>query len=394
MSANFTNAPDRTHTNSLKWTQYPAGVIPVWVADTDFQAPEPILAALRSKLEHGVLGYEFPQKALLETIAARMESLYGWSVEPEAVVATPGLIAAFIAAAWATCKAGQGILTQPPAYPPFLGVAGNVGLVDQFAQLCLEERDGLLSYRIDWDVFRAALHSGHARTGLFLLCNPHNPTGQVYSRAELLGMAELCLENDVCIVADEIHSELLLGGSKHTPIASLSKDIERNTITLVAPSKTYNIPGLFCGFAIIPDPQLRSKFKAASDRMIHHVSSLSLIAAQAAYSGECDDWLNAMRARLTANRDWLVATLRDSFPLLRSTLPQATYLAWLDCHRLQLREQTPYDFFLEQARVAFTKGEDFGPGGQGFVRLNFGTTPQVLQTAMARVGTALAAAVH
>ena len=392
MPADFANAPDRTRTNSLKWTQYPDGVIPVWVADTDFQAPEPILSALRSKLEHGVLGYEFPQQALLETIAARMDSLYGWSVDPEAVVATPGVIAAFTAAAWATCQPGQGILTQPPVYPPFLGVAVNVGLVNQFTQLALEEQEATLSYRIDWEVFRAALHSGHARTGMFLLCNPHNPTGQVYTRAELQGMAELCLENEVCIVSDEIHSELLLGGATHIPIATLSKDIERNTITLVAPSKTYNVPGLFCGFAIIPDPQLRAKFKAASDRMIHHVSSLSLIAAQVAYSGACDPWLKAMRARLTANRDWIVETLRNRFPLLRTTRPQATYLAWLDCHRLNLREQTPCDYFLENARVAFTKGEDFGPGGQGFVRLNFGTTPQVLQEAMARIGATLAAA--
>ena len=267
MLHDFSQAPDRTCTNSLKWTQYPDGVIPVWVADTDFQAPEPVLAALRAKLEHGVLGYEFPQKALCETIAARMDTLYGWAVEPEAVVATPGIIAAFNAAAWATCQPGQGFLTQPPVYPPFLGVAANVGLVDQFAQLRFVEQDGTLTYRIDLEVFRAALHSQHARTGMFLLCNPHNPTGQVHSRADLLAMAELCLENEVCIVSDEIHSELLLGGATHIPIASLSKEIERNTITLVAPSKTYNVPGLFCGFAIIPDPALRAKFKSAADRM-------------------------------------------------------------------------------------------------------------------------------
>jgi cystathionine beta-lyase len=391
MPLDCSNAPDRTRTNSLKWTQYPQGVLPLWVADTDFRAPEPILDALRSKLEHGVLGYEFPQQVLRETIAARMDSLYGWSVDPEAVVATPGIIAAFNAAAWAICKPGQGLLTQPPVYPPFLAVAGNVGLVDQFAQLRREDREGVLTYAIDWAVFRSALHSRNARTGMFLLCNPHNPTGQVFSRTELQAMAELCLENDIRVVSDEIHSELLLGGSTHIPVASLSKDIERNTITLVAPSKTYNVPGLFCGFAIIPDPLLREKFNAAASRMIHHVSSLSLIAAQAAYSGACDGWLNAMRTRLTANRDWMVTMLRDRFPQFSTTIPQATYLAWLDCHRLDLQDQTPSDFFLEKARVAFTPGEDFGPGGHGFVRLNFGTTPQVLQEAMERVEASLAA---
>ena len=390
MSMEFTTAPDRTRTASLKWTQYPEGVLPLWVADTDFQAPEPILAALRAKLEHGVLGYEFPTKTLRETVAARMDTLYGWSVEPEAIVATPGVIAGFTAAAWATCQPGQGILTQPPVYPPFLDVAQNVGLVNRFAPLGLEEREGVLAYRIDWEAFRSALQGGPAPTGMFLLCNPHNPTGQVYARDDLRTMAELCLEREVCIVADEIHSELLLGGSRHTPIASLSRDIERRTITLIAPSKTYNVPGLFCGFAIIPDPTLRERFRAASERMIQHVSSLSLLAAQAAYSGACDGWLDAMRTRLTANRDWLVGTLRERFPQLRTTVPQATYLAWLDCHRLDLQGRTAYDFFLEHARVAFTRGEDFGPGGEGFVRLNFGTTPQVLQEAMDRIEAALA----
>ncbi len=390
MSMEFTTAPDRTRTASLKWTQYPEGVLPLWVADTDFQAPEPILAALRAKLEHGVLGYEFPTKTLRETVAARMDTLYGWSVEPEAIVATPGVIAGFTAAAWATCQPGQGILTQPPVYPPFLDVAQNVGLVNRFAPLGLEEREGALAYRIDWEAFRSALQGGPAPTGMFLLCNPHNPTGQVYARDDLRTMAELCLEREVCIVADEIHSELLLGGSRHTPIASLSRDIERRTITLIAPSKTYNVPGLFCGFAIIPDPTLRERFRAASERMIQHVSSLSLLAAQAAYSGACDGWLDAMRTRLTANRDWLVGTLRERFPQLRTTVPQATYLAWLDCHRLDLQGRTAHDFFLEHARIAFTRGEDFGPGGEGFVRLNFGTTPKVLQEAMDRLGAAVA----
>lgn len=383
-------APDRTHTASLKWTQYPAGVLPLWVADMDFQAPEPILAALRARLEHGVLGYEFATKTLRETVAARMDTLYGWSVDPEAVVATPGVIAGFTAAAWATCRPGQGILTQPPVYPPFLGVAENVGLVNRFAPLGLEEREGALAYRIDWEAFRAALQAGPAPTGMFLLCNPHNPTGQVHAPEDLRTMAGLCLERGVCIVSDEIHSELLLDGARHTPIASLSRDIERRTITLIAPSKTYNVPGLFCGFAIIPDPDLRARFQAASERMIQHVSSLSLIAAQAAYSGACDGWLDALRRRLTANRDWLVQTLRDRCPQIRSTNPQATYLAWLDCHRLELQGRTAYDFFLERARVAFTQGEDFGPGGEGFVRLNFGTTPEVLQEAMARIEAAVA----
>jgi cysteine-S-conjugate beta-lyase len=389
MNYDFSLAPDRAGTASLKWTQYPQGVLPLWVADTDFAAPRPILEAPHRKLDHGVLGYEFPQPELLATIAARMETLYGWTVAPEAVVATPGIIAAFNAAAWATCQPGQGILLQPPVYPPFFGVAGNVGLLNQFAQLHPEERDGTLTYRLDLDGFKAAFHSRGARTGMFLLCNPHNPTGQIFAREELRAMAETCLEQGACLVSDEIHSELLLGGASHIPVASLSKDIERNTITLVAPSKTYNVPGLFCGFAIIPDPGLRERFRAASERLIQHVSSLSLIAAQAAYSGACDGWLEALRAHLTANRDWLTAELRKRFPTLRFTIPQAKYLAWIDCGGLQLGGKVPASYFLERAQVALNPGEDFGPGGQGFVRLNFGTTPGRLREALDRLEAAL-----
>lgn len=385
MSIDFSSISDRTHTNSVKWRQYPEGVLPVWVADMDFKAPEPILAALRAKLEHGVLGYEFPGKDLLGTVAARMEKLYGWSVDPEAIIPTPGIIAGFNAAAWAICAPGQGILTQPPVYPPFLTVAEKVGLVNQLAPLALEEQAGRLTYHCDLEVFRKAVHGRNVRTGMFLLCNPHNPTGQAYSRKDLQGMADICLEQGVRIVSDEIHSELLLGETRHIPIATLSKDIERNTITLVAPSKTYNVPGLFCGLAIVPDPGLRAKFQAAADRMIQHVSSLSLIAARVAYSGACDEWLKALRVQLTANRDWVSRTLRERFPRLACTLPQATYLAWLDCRRLELGGRTPYDFFLERAKVAFNQGDDFGPGGKGFVRFNFGTSPRILQEVVDRI---------
>ena len=389
MPAVALQSPDRTRTHSLKWTQYAEGVIPAWVADTDFQAPEPILAAVRAHVDHGVLGYEMPWRSLRETVAARMAKLYGWEVDPEAVVATPGIVAAFNTAAKALCQPGQGILTQPPVYPPFLHVADNADLVNQYAPLDLEERDRVLTYRCDLAKFKAALHSGGVRTAMFLLCNPHNPTGQIYSRQDLQGMADLCLEQGVPIVSDEIHCELMLDGAKHTPIATLSKDIERASITLVAPSKTYNVPGLFCGFAIVPDPELRKRFTAAADRMAHHVSSLSLTSAEVAYSGACDGWLEAMQARLTANRDWLVQALRERFPLLGTTIPQGTYLDWIDCRRLGLATGTPHAFFLERGRVALNPGEDFGPGGAGFVRLNFGTTPERLQEIVARMEKAL-----
>ena len=392
MAYNFDSIIERRGTNSFKWRQYPDDVLPLWVADMDFAAPEPIREALRRAIEHGVLGYEFPTKELRETVAARMQTLYGWQVSPEAVVATPGVVAGFTAAAHTVCAAGQGIIVQPPVYPPFLKVHENVGLMRQDAPLVMETDGSTLRYAVDFDVFQQAVHSGGTKTGMFLFCNPHNPTGQVYARDDLLRMADICLKNDVVVCSDEIHSELLLGGAEHFPIAALDPEIADHTITLVAPSKTFNVPGLFCGFAIIPNKNLLERYKKMVDHMAMHVSSLGLSAAQVAFSGECDEWLAALCVYLTGNRDFLVEFVQREFDGIRTTVPSATYLVWLDCNdpvRSGKIRGTPHEFFLQQAKVALNEGKEFGLGGEGFVRLNFGCPRAILIEAFERMKTAL-----
>jgi len=203
----------------------------------DFAAPEPIRAVLYHFVEHGVLGYEFPTRELRETVAARMQTLYGWQVSPDAVVATPGVVAGFTLAANAVCAAGQGLLIQPPVYPPFLKVNGSAGLVRQEAPLVLETDGNTLRYSVDFDIFQKAVHSDGAKTGMFLFCNPHNPTGQIYTKDDLARIADICLKNNIFICSDEIHSEILLGGTQHIPIAALDPEIADHTITLIAPSK-------------------------------------------------------------------------------------------------------------------------------------------------------------
>jgi len=393
MRYNFDTIIDRRSTNSIKWTKFPEDVLPLWVADMDFPAPPPVLEALHKAVDHGVFGYEIPSQELLVTVAERMDRLYKWKIEPEMVVAVPGLVSGFNLAARATCQPGDGILMQTPVYFPFLKVHKNVGLTRQMAQLTCEREGSTVSYQVDWDAFETAVNSGGSQTRLFLLCNPQNPTGQVYSRDELSRMAESCQKNDIIICSDEIHSELLLGGSEHTPIATLSPEIAARTITLVAPSKTFNVAGLFCGFAIIPDHSLRERYQNTVERLTFHVAGVSQVSAQAAMSGSCDDWLSDLKEYLTANRDFVVNYVREYLPGLRVTIPDATYLAWLDCNELIKAgkfEKPVCEFLIEKFKIALNNGADFGPGGEGFVRLNFGCPRSTLEEGLERIRRALA----
>jgi len=393
MKYNFNISLDRRSTNSIKWTKFPEDVLPLWVADMDFPAPPPVLEALHKAVDHGIFGYELPSQELFATVAERMDRLYNWKIEPEMVVAVPGLVSGFNLAARATCQPGDGILMQTPVYFPFLKVHKNVGLTRQMAQLTCEREGSTVSYQVDWNVFETAVNSGGSQTRLFLLCNPQNPTGQVYSRDELSRMAEICQKNDIIICSDEIHSELLLGGSKHIPIATLSPEIAARTITLVAPSKTFNVAGLFCGFAIIPDPSLRERYQNTVERLTFHVAGVSQVSAQAAMSGICDDWLSDLKEYLTANRDFVVKYVREYLPGLRVTVPDATYLAWLDCNELIKSgkfEKPVCEFLIEKFKIALNDGADFGPGGEGFVRLNFGCPRSTLEEGLERIRRALA----
>ena len=386
MTYNFDRVPNRRIPGVLnKWTYYPQeDLLPMWVADMDFPAPKPILDAIRAAVRHGVLGYELASSTLLETVAARMDRLYGWKVKPEWVVPASGIVSGFNVAARALPSSKKGYLIQPPVYNEFHELKNNVGLRQVDAPLVKEVRGNILHYEIDWDLFKKQAK----KAGMFLLCNPHNPLGIIFSRSDLRRMAEICLENKVLIVSDEIHSELLLEDKKFTPIAKLSAEIAQNSITLIAPSKTFNVPGLFCGFAIIPNQALRSEYAKVSAHLRLHVASLGLRAAQAAFSGQCDDWLKELRGYLTGNRDFLIDHVTKNMPGVRVTVPKATYLAWLDFTQLDL-EKSPFEFFFEGAKVALSDGALFGEAGKGHARLNFGTSRRILKQGLDRMARAL-----
>jgi cysteine-S-conjugate beta-lyase len=382
---NFDIVPNRRNTsNSIKWLRYPKDVLPMWVADMDFPAPKQILNGLHKVVDHGVFGYEMATPALKETVAARMDKLYKWKVKPEAVVAVTGIVSGFSVAARVACTPKKGMLVQTPVYNEFHEVKNNIGIPQLDAPLIEHVNGNILSYEIDWDIFERQVK----KAGMFLLCNPHNPLGIIFSRKDLLRMAELCIKNNVLIVSDEIHSELLLDDNKFTPLAKLSSEIAKHTITLIAPSKTFNVPGLFCGFAIITDKDLRERYEKEVGRLRLHVSSAGLYAAQTAFSGQCDGWLGELRRYLTGNRDFLVEYVTENMPEVRLTIPDATYLGWLDFTQTGI-VGSPYEFFLKNAKVAVSEGKMFGKSGEGHVRLNFGTSHKLLEQGLDKMRKAL-----
>ena len=278
---------------------------------------------------------------------------------------------------------------QTPTYGPFFGVKDNVGLTQQEMELT-HNPDG--SYSIDLDAFEAAITP---KTRIFMLCNPQNPTGRVFTKAELEGMAEICLRHNVVICSDEIHCDLVYGGQQHIPIASLSKEIAQNTVTLVAPSKTFNVAGLKASAAIISNKELREQFNAASQGLADHwVNMMGMIALQTAYR-EGGPWLDALLVYLKANRDYAVTFINDQLPGVSVSSPEGTFLTWLDCRQLfadaGVEEEPGYfnAFFEQRARVALNNGAWFGKGGDGFVRLNFGCPRHVLEDGLQRMREAL-----
>jgi cysteine-S-conjugate beta-lyase len=380
----FDRVIERRETDSNKWHKFGPDVLPLWVADMDFASPEPVIRALQARVHHGVFGYLREQVSeLTEVVAARCRARYGWAVEPDWIVVIPGVIPGFNVAARTLLAPGDGLLIQTPAYPPILRVAGNVGLRGVLVDLA-RRPDG--RWEVDLDTFAA----GAARARAFLLCNPHNPVGRVFNRRELEAMAEVARRHDLAIVADEIHCDVLFDGRAHVPIASLGRDVAARTITLMAASKTFNLAGLKCAVAIIPDAELRRRFQAARVDMVQPPNVLGYTATLAAYR-DGESWLRALLRYLEANRDFLSDYVGRHLPGVAVTLPEGTYLAWLDCREAAVPKDDPFTYFLETARVALNDGATFGAAGAGFVRLNFGCPRATLVDGLDRMRTALAA---
>ena len=374
----FDTVIDRRQVPTSKWDRYPEDVLPMWVADMDFPVAEPIATALRERLDHPVFGYGGPGPASLrDAIAADMQDLHGWTISPADVVFLPGVVPGFNQALKAIAQPGDRLVVETPVYPPILIAAGNWDLTRVDVPVLPVAQGSAVDL--------ARLTDALAGAAAFLLCNPHNPTGRIRTRAELKAIADACLASGTVIISDEIHCDIVYGASRHVPIAALSPDIARRTITLMAASKTYNIAGLKTAYAIIPDPDLRRRFTAANLGMSEGANVLGLAATEAALR-DGRPWKQALLAYLKANRDHLVARLGQEIPGIRINAPEATYLAWLDCSALDLGDA--YRFFLDKAKVAFNPGPSFG-GDNHHVRLNFGCPRSLLDEGIDRMVNAL-----
>lgn len=369
----FSTPVERRGTDSLKWDKYRGtDIIPMWLADMDFYSPPAVIQALQQRVSQGVFGYSAAPEQLVEVVCDRLYRQYQWKISPEWLVWLPGLVTGLNLACRSVGHDGDEVLTAVPVYPPFLSAPGYSRR--DLVTVPLVQSGG--RWEFDFNRFEQAITP---RTKLFLLCNPHNPVGRLFTVAELETLAGICEKHDLVVCSDEIHCELVLDGHRrHVPTAIIRPGLLDRTITLMAPSKTFNLPGLGFSFAVIPAKGLRQSFRQCMAGIVPHVNALGYAAGVAAYR-DGRDWHTALLAYLRKNRD-TAAEAVAGMPGMAMTHVEATYLAWLDVRKAGLED--PAGFF-EAAGVGLFDGKHFG--GPGFLRLNFACSRSILLEALLKI---------
>jgi cystathionine beta-lyase len=366
----------------VKWHRYPDDVLPAWVADMDFPVAPAVQAAVSRVVEQMDYGYPWrPEGAGVEAaFVDRMQERFGWTVEVERVRPVTDLVQAIVAVLVAFSQPGEGVVVQTPIYPPFLNSIATTGRRQVLNPLV----DDGTRFILDLEGLRSVIDG---RTRILLFCNPHNPTGRVFDGEELRALGEIAAAHDLVIVSDEIHCDLVYPGRRHVPMGSLGGEIAARTVTLNSATKGFNIAGLRCGVLYFGSDDLLDRFqRALPDRLLGSLSSVAVDATVAAWR-EGQPWLDALLPALQRNRDRIAAWASELG--IRHHPPEGTYLSWLDLGDLDLAEGSAQRFLLERARVALNAGEDFGPGYERCVRLNFATAPEILEQVLERMGGAL-----
>ncbi|MDR2378091.1 MAG: PatB family C-S lyase [Bifidobacteriaceae bacterium] len=363
----------------------PEDATPLWIADMAFRAPEAVTSALAERVEHGIFGYALPGEAYFEALAGWFGRRHGWTVDTAAAVPTRGVVHALYLTLQALTEPGAGVIIQPPVYAPFFEAVNNTGRRVLTNPLVRAGR----GYEIDFDQFEAQARQAEA----FILCSPHNPVGRVWTRAELERMAEICLRHSLWIISDEVHADFVYPGRRHIVTATLDSAVDAATVTCTAPSKTFNLAGLQLANVFVPNRDARRRIKAAyAAQGLSQHPALGLVACQAAYGGAADAWVDQLVAYLDRTMTLIESRVAAGLPGVRFDRPEGTYLAWLDFSELGLDGPALHGLVVERARVWLSDGPGFGPGGEGFQRLNAAVPHRVLDAAFDRLETALAEA--
>ena len=387
MKYDFDSVIDRRGTNSVKYDLTGTlfgrdDVLPMWVADMDFPVAGFILDSIMERLKHPFLGYTFRSDSFAESVTAWLDRRHSWKVDIKTVGFSPGIVPALNMCVMEFTGPGDRVIVQPPVYFPFFSAITNHGRELVYNQLV--KKDG--RYEMDLDHLEELFREG-AR--LFFLCNPHNPVGRAWTKQELQQLASLCIKYDVMVISDEIHSDLLLFGNRHIPLASLGKDIADRTITCIAPSKTFNLAGLYTSVMIATNPDLKKRYDKILDTV--HVGGdniLGQVALQAAYR-EGDEWLDQLIGDLELNYTSFCSLLNEAVPGLIISPLEATYLAWLDFSFMQLNDKTLREFIINSAGLGLNEGPMFGPGGSQHMRLNIATPRKILLEGAGRLAAAV-----
>ena len=379
MGYNFDEIHNRYGTYSIKYDPIsrgkPEGALPMWVADMDFKAPQCVSDALKKLAEHGIYGYSEPDAAYFETVQNWFLRRFNWRIEREWTFITPGIVNALFIAVRALTEVGDGVLIQQPVYYPFESAVTQTGRKLIVNQLIYENG----KYTIDFEDFEAKIKQAK----MFILCNPHNPVGRVWTKDELTRMGEICLKHNVLIIADEIWQDFIYEGNKHVVFSSISQKFADITVTATAASKTFNLAGMHHANIFIPNEKLRNKFKREyASSGLSQPGTAGIITCKAAYDGG-EKWLNALIAYLSENMQFIDSFLKERIPKVKLVKAEGTYLAWLDCTALGVDDMETK--LAEEAKLWLNDGERFGIGGKGFLRMNIACPLDVVKDAMLRL---------
>lgn len=381
MVYNFDEVIDRSGTNAYKLDLREkifgdATVLPLWVADMDFRVPTEVMNAITNRVNHPIFGYSVRNESFEKSVVGWLNRWHNWSVEPSSLIFAPGVVPSLVVSILAFSNPGDEVVIQTPVYPPFYSVVNDNDRV--LVENKLVNNSGC--YSIDFEALELQLSS--AKCKLFILCNPHNPVGRVWTKEELLRIGMLCLKHNVTIVSDDIHADLTLFGHKHTPIASLSSDLAQITITCIAPSKTFNIAGLSSSIIHSDNPQMVNELKKKINGLQIHMGNLfGNIALEAAYN-HGDVWLSQLITYLEGNINYVIDFLKLHFPEIRVFKPEATYLLWIDFSAWNLSQSELKKFLINKANIGLNDGLSFGEGGRGFMRMNIASPRVIIEKAM------------